>query len=135
MSHNMGLRVSRGFVLKRRKKKILGALRRNLGEVFHDLAGRRESKIVEWHLYDDHVNLCIEIPPKYAVATVVGYMKEKSAIAIARDFMVRKRDFTGENFWARGHFVSTVGLDEEVVLNYIKNQDKEDDRLEQLNME
>ena len=123
------------FIPKRRKKKIFGALRRNLGEIFHDLAGRKEAKIMEGHLHEDHVHMCIEIPPKYAVSTVVGYMKGKSAIAIARNFMGRKRNFTGENFWARGYFVSTVGLDEEVVRNYIKNQEKEDDRLEQLNME
>ena len=123
------------FIPKRRKKKIFGALRRNLGEVFHDLAKRKESRIVEGHLHEDHVHVCIEIPPKYAVSSVVGYLKGKSAIAIARNFMGRKRNFTGENFWARGYFVSTVGLDEEIVRNYIKNQEKEDDRLEQLNLD
>ena len=123
------------FIPKRRKKKIFGVLRRNLGEVFHDLAKRKESRIVEGHLHADHVHICIEIPPKYAVSSVVGYLKGKSAIAIARNFMGRKRNFTGENFWARGYFVSTVGLDEEIVRNYIKKQEKEDDRLEQLNLD
>jgi len=122
------------FIPKRRKKKIFGALRKQLGEVFHDLAKRKELKIEEGHLHDDHVHMCISIPPKYAVSNVVGYIKGKSAIAIARNFMGRKRNFTGENFWARGYFVSTVGLDEDVVRNYIKNQEKEEDRLEQLSM-
>jgi putative transposase len=123
------------FIPKRRKKKIFGDLRRHLGEVFHDLASRKESRIEEGHLHEDHVHMCISIPPKYAVANVVGYIKGKSAIAIARNFMGRKRNFTGENFWARGYFVSTVGLDEDVVRNYIKSQEKEDDRLDQLSMD
>ena len=123
------------FIPKRRKKKIFGALRKHLGEVFHELASRKESKIVEGHLHEDHVHVCISIPTKYVVSSVVGYIKGKSAIAIARNFMGRKRNFTGENFWARGYFVSTVGLDEDVVRKYIRNQEKEDERLEQLNME
>ncbi|MCP4604830.1 MAG: IS200/IS605 family transposase [Proteobacteria bacterium] len=118
------------FIQKRRKKKILGVLRKNLGEVFHELASRKESRIVEGHLHGDHVHMCIEIPPKYAVSSVVGYLKGKSAITIARNFMGRKCNFTGENFWARGYFVSTVGLEEEVVRNYIRKQETEDDRLE-----
>ena len=76
--------------------------------------------------------MCISIPPKFPVSNVVGYLKGKSAITIARTFMGRKRNFTGESFWARGYFVSTVGLDEEIVKNYIRNQEKEDNRVEQL---
>ena len=74
------------------------------------------------------------IPPKFAVSSVVGFMKGKSAISIARNFLGRKRNFTGESFWARGYFVSTVGLDEEVVREYIRDQEKEGQRLEQLNL-
>ncbi len=83
----------------------------------------------------DHVHMCISIPPKYAVSNVVGYIKGKSAISIARNFMGRKRNFSGENFWARGYFVSTVGLDEEIVKRYIREQEKEDERLDQLKFE
>ena len=91
-------------------------------------------EIVEGHLMRDHVHMCLSIPPKYSVSNVVGFMKGKSAIQIARQYMGKKRNFTGENFWARGYFVSTVGLDEEVVKQYIRNQEKEDEHYEQLTL-
>ena len=120
------------FILKRRKKQIYGPIRKHLGEIFHDLAKQKESNIVEGHLQADHVHMCISIPPKLAVSSVVGYIKGKSAISIARTFMGRKRNFAGESFWARGFFVSTVGIDEESVRKYIRDQEKEDERLDQL---
>ena len=120
------------FIPKRRKKVIFGNIRKHLGEVFHELAERKESKIEEGHLRPDHVHMCISIPPKHAVANVIGYIKGKSAIFIARNLMGKKRNFTGESFWARGYFVTTVGLDEETVKQYIRDQEKEDERLEQL---
>ena len=123
------------FIPKRRKKVIFGKLRKQLGATFRDLAGQKECEIVEGHLRTDHVHMCISIPPKDAVSSVVGFIKGKSAIWIARNLMGRKRNFTGENFWARGYFVSTVGLDEEVVREYIRNQEKEEVRLEQLELE
>jgi len=122
------------FIPKRRKSRIFGGLRKHLGEIFHELASRKESKIVEGHLMSDHVHLCISIPPKYAVSNVVGYIKGKSAIQIARQFGGRRRNFTGENFWARGYFVSTAGLDEEMVKAYIRNQEAEDERYEQMKL-
>ena len=122
------------FIPKYRRKRIFGTVRRQLGEVFHELAKQKESRIVEGHLMADHVHICISIPPKYAVSSVVGFIKGKSAISIARNFLGRKRNFTGESFWARGYFVSTVGLDEAMVREYIRKQEKEDQRLEQLNM-
>ena len=122
------------FIPKYRRKRIFGVIRQRLGEVFHELARQKESRIVEGHLMADHVHICISIPPKYAVSSVVGFIKGKSAISIARNLMGRKRNFTGESFWARGYFVSTVGLDEEMVRQYIRDQEKEDQRLEQLNM-
>lgn len=122
------------YIPKRRKKRIFGQLRRHLGEVFHELAEQRDCKIVEGHLMPDHVHMCISIPPKYAVSSVVGYLKGKSAIAIARRFGGRKRNFTGESFWARGYFVSTVGLDEAVVRAYIRNQEQEDERYDQMKL-
>ena len=96
------------WIPKRRRKVLYGKLRKNLGELFHKLASERESRIVEGHLCPDHVHMCIEIPPKYSVAQVVGYIKGKSAIHIARDVEGRARNFVGQSFWARGYFVSTV---------------------------
>ena len=122
------------FIPKRRKKKAFGGLRRHLGEILHELAGHKESKIVEGHLMSDHVHMGISIPPKYAVSNVVGYLKDKSAIQIARRYEGRSRDFTGENFWARGYFVSTVGLDEVMVRAYIRNQEAEDERYDQMKL-
>jgi putative transposase len=105
-----------------------------LGKIFHELANQRESKIVEGHICKDHVHMLIMIPPKYSVAQVVGYLKGKSAIAIARNYIGRSRDFTGQNFWARGYYVSTVGLNEEVIKRYIQEQEAEDKRLDQLGL-
>ena len=112
------------IIPKRRKKRIFGRLRRHLEEIFHELARHKESEIVEGHLLLDHVHMCLGIPPKHAVANVVGYLKAKSAIHIARNFGGRQRNFTGENFWARGYFVSTVGLDEAIVPACIRNQER-----------
>ena len=109
------------FIPKYRKKRLFGEIREYLGELFHDLAGQRECRIEEGHLLLDHVHMLISIPPKYSVSQVVGFIKGKSAIAIARTYMGRKRNFTGQHFWARGYFVSTVGADEEVIRNYIRN--------------
>ena len=122
------------FIPKKRKKKIFGVLRQHLGEIFHELARQQEAQIVEGHLRSDHVHICISIPPKYAVSRVVGYLKGKSAIAIARRFGGRERNFTGEVFWARGYFVSTVGLDEAVVRAYIRRQEQEDERYDQMKL-
>lgn len=101
---------------------------------FHELAQRKGVTIEEGHLMKDHVHMCISIPPKYSVSNVVGYLKGKSAISIAKNFRGRQRNFNGEEFWARGYFVSTVGLDEEMVLNYIRHQEKEDEHRDQLKM-
>ncbi|MDQ3261811.1 MAG: IS200/IS605 family transposase [Pseudomonadota bacterium] len=122
------------FIPKRRKKAIFGALRKHLGEVFRELARHKEAEVVEGHLMPDHVHMCLSIPPKVAVSNVVGYMKGKSAITIARKFMGRARNFTGEVFWARGYFVSTVGLDEDMVRAYIRHQEGEDDRYDQMKL-
>jgi putative transposase len=113
---------------------VFGALRRHLGEMLHELARHKESKIVEGHLMPDHIHMCISIPPKYAVSNVVGYLKGKSAIQIARKYGGRSRNFTGEHFWARGYFVSTVGLDEAMVRAYIRNQEAEDERYDQMKL-
>jgi putative transposase len=122
------------FIPKRRKKAIFGAIRKHLGKVLHELAVQKGCQIVEGHLQPDHVHMCISIPPKHAVSYVVGYIKGKSAISIARRFMGRAKNFTGENFWARGYFVSTVGLDEEMVREYIRHQEEEDEHYDQLKL-
>jgi putative transposase len=122
------------FIPKYRKKTIYGQLRTELGDTFRELATQKESKVEEGHLMRDHVHMMLSVPPKYSISQVVGFMKGKSAIWIARNFMGRQRNFTGQSFWARGYFVSTVGLDEAMIREYIKKQEKEEERLEQLNM-
>ena len=82
----------------------------------------------------DHVHMMISIPPKYAVSQVVGFIKGKSAIHLARVYGERKRNFVGQHFWAQVHFVSTVGRDEKVIRDYIRNQEEEDQRLDQLDL-
>ena len=120
------------FIPKYRKKAIYGGLRRELGEVLRRLAEQRESRVEEGHLLADHVHMMLSIPPKYSVAQVIGYIKGKSAIHIARDFAGRSRNFVGQHFWARGYFVSTLGRDERAIRTYIQQQEREDRRLDQL---
>src|SRR5436190_3890975 len=114
------------FVPKYRKKKLYGEIRRYLGKVFHELARQKECTILEGDKVQDHVHLLIAIPPKYAVSKIAGYIKGKSAIAVARQFGGRKRNFNGESFWARGYAVSTVGCEEEHIRRYIRNQEQLD---------
>jgi len=122
------------WIPKYRRKTLYGELRNKLGEVFHELARQKESKVLEGHLQPDHVHMLILIPPKYSVAQVIGYMKGKSAIHIARTYLGQRKNFSGMHFWARGYFVTTVGADEETVRDYIRNQEKEDRRVEQLTL-
>lgn len=122
------------WIPKCRRKVLYGKVRQHLGEIFRELARQRESVILEGHLCPDHVHVFISIPPKYAVSQVIGYIKGKSAIAIARNFGGRTRNFTGETFWARGYFVSTVGRDEQVIVDYIRRQETEDRRIDQLQL-
>jgi putative transposase len=122
------------FIPKGRRKLLYAELRKHLGEVFRTLAQHKESRIEEGHLMVDHVHMMISIPPKYAVSQVVGYIKGKSAIHLARVYGEKKRNFVGQHFWARGFFVSTVGRDEKVIRNYIRHQEAEDERLEQLGL-
>ena len=122
------------WIPKYRKKSLYQGLRRYLGELLKDLAAQKECKILEGHLVSDHVHILISIPPKYSVSQAVGFIKGKSAIAIARNYMGRRKNFAGQSFWARGYYVSTVGKDEEAVREYIKHQEEEDRRIEQLNL-
>ncbi len=122
------------WIPKYRKKKLFEGLRKELGPVLRELARHKESEILEGRFLQDHVHMLIAIPPKYAVAQVVGYIKGKSAIHIARNYGGRQRNFTGEHFWARGYFVSTVGIDEGVIRQYIRQQEDEDQRIDQLRL-
>jgi len=122
------------FIPERRKKLMFGKLRKHIDEVLHDLANQKGSEILERHLMQDHIHMCISIPPKYSVSHVVVFIKGKSEIAISRQ-LGRKRNFTGESFWARGYFVSTVGLDKEMVRAYIREQEKGDERIDQMKLE
>ena len=123
------------FIPKCRRRTLYEQLRRHLGEVFHNLARQKESTIEEGHLLPDHVHMLIAIPPKYAVSEVIGFIKGKSAIHVARVYGERRRNFTGQHFWARGYFVSTVGRDETVIQAYIRRQEEEDRRLDQLSFD
>ncbi len=120
------------FIPKYRRKVLYGELRKHLGEILRRLARQKECEIEAGHLMPDHVHIMISIPPKYAVSQVMGYLKGKSAIHIARQFGGIRRNFTGQSFWARGYFVSTVGRDEEVIRQYIQHQEIEDRRQDQL---
>ncbi len=122
------------FIPKCRRKVLYKELRRHLGEVFRQLAKQKESQVEEGHLMPDHVHMMIAIPPKHAVSQVIGYIKGKSAIHLARVYGERKRNFVGQHFWARGFYVSTVGRDEEAVRKYIREQEEEDKRLDQMGL-
>jgi putative transposase len=121
------------WIPKYRKKTLYGQLRKELGPVFRQLAFQKETEIVEGGMKVDHVHMLVSIPPKYSVAQVVGYVKGKSAIWVARA-TGRKRNFVGQNFWARGYCVSTIGLDEKTIQEYIRAQEEADKKLDQLRM-
>ena len=122
------------WIPKYRRKALYGELRKYLGPVLRDLAQQREASVEEGHLNLDHVHMLVSIPPKYAVSQVVGFIKGKSAIYIARTYLGRRQNFTGQQFWARGYYVSTVGRDEATIRAYIQKQEAEDQRLDQLEM-
>jgi putative transposase len=114
------------FIPKGRKKELYGRIKAFLKTVFHELANQKGCKIIGGNIVQDHIHMLICIPPKYAVSEVIGYIKGKSAIAIARKFSGRTKNFNGEKFWARGYAVSTVGFEEAKIHAYIKNQEQLD---------
>ena len=122
------------FIPKYRKKALFGKIGRDLGPVLRALAARKDAKVEEGHIMPDHVHMLLSVPPKFSVSQVVGFIKGKSAIHIAQQVDGRKRNFIGQSFWARGYFVSTVGRDEKTIREYIRNQEKEDQRIEQLGL-
>ena len=122
------------FVPKYRKKSIYGVLRKDIGGIFRDLCRQNGIELVEGHAMGDHVHMLLMIPPKYSVSNTIGFLKGKSTIRIFREYLQVKRSFTGRHFWARGYCVSTVGLDEETIRTYIKNQEQEEKRQEQIRL-
>lgn len=122
------------FIPKCRRKVLYGKIRQELRLILRELALQRESEILEGHLCEDHVHMLIRIPPKYSVSQVVGYIKGKSAIRVACDFMGRGRSYKGYHLWARGYFVSTVGADEKVIRSYIRNQERNDQKMDQMKL-
>ena len=122
----MGLQIPCGVYPQKAAKSFFRQARRSLGTIFHLLARQKECQILEGHVMPDHVHMCISIPPKYPVASVIGFLKGKSAIAVAREVCGRERNFTGEHLWARGYAVSTVGFELEQVREYIRGQEEAD---------
>ena len=123
------------FVPKYRRRSIYGSLRRQIGGILRELCRQHGVEIVEGHAMPDHIHLCLSIPPKFSVANTVGFLKGKSAIRIHREFLGQKRNFTGLHFWARGYCVSTIGLDEAKIRAYIRDQEAEEKRQEQLRLQ
>jgi putative transposase len=122
------------FIPKYRRTALYHELRRHLGDVFRSLAEQQECRIEEGHLMADHVHMLLSIPPKYSVAQVVGFIKGKVAIHIARTFMGRRQNYTGHHCWARGDYVSTGGRDEATIREYVRTQEAEDRRLDQMGL-
>ena len=122
------------IVPKYRKKAIFGSLRKQIGKILREICEQGGIEVVEGHGMVDHVHLCLSIPPKYSVATAVGRMKGKSAIRIHREFLGRAQNFTGFHFWAKGYCVSTIGFDEQQVLEYIREQEEHEKTEEKLTL-
>ncbi len=122
------------FVPKYRRKSIYGTLRKEIGGILRELCRQQGVELIEGYAMRDHIHMLLMIPPKYSVANTIGFLKGKSAIRIFREYLQVKRNFTGRHFWARGYCVSTVGLDEQMIRAYIKNQEREEKRQEQLRL-
>ena len=122
------------FVPKYRRRSLYGTLRRQMGGILRELCRQADVELVEGHAMPDHIHLCLSIPPKLSVAHTVGFLKGKSAIRMHREYLGQKRNFTGLHFWAKGYCVSTIGLDEQTIIQYIRHQEAEERRLEQMQL-
>jgi putative transposase len=111
------------WVPKKRRKIIYGKLRQELRTILKRLCEYKGVEVVEGTMCIDHIHVCLAIPPKYSVSTIVGYLKGKSTMIVFEKYSRLKRNFRGHSFWARGYYVSTVGLDEARIRKYIKNQE------------
>jgi putative transposase len=123
------------FIPKYRKKVLFGHIRKRVGQILRQLCEQKPGlELLEGHVMPDHVHMVLSIPPKYAVSSVIGFLKGKSAVWIFREFEGKRRNFGGMHFWAEGYFLTTVGRDEETIRNYVRNQEEEDKRLDQLQL-
>lgn len=114
------------FIPKYRRKEIYGKIRTDIGQILRQLCVYKDVEIIEAHAMSDHIHMMIRIPPKISVSSFMGYLKGKSSLMIFERHANLKYKYGNRNFWAKGYFVSTVGLNDEVVKEYIKNQEKED---------
>ena len=119
------------IVPKYRRKVFFGQWRRKVGEILRQLCRQKELDLVEGNAMPDHVHMVLSIPPKYSVAMTLGYLKGKSAIRIHRELMKTQGTLFGRKFWSRGYCVSTVGLDEQRIRAYVREQEHLDKQLEQ----
>jgi putative transposase len=122
------------FIPKYRKKIMYGKLRRSIGEILRELSRQKGIVLIEGHAMPDHIHICISIPPKFSVSQAIGYLKGKSAVRINRSLLKHRR-MTGLHFWAPGYCVSTIGLDEATIKEYIRNQEKLESDQEVLELE
>ncbi|MCU7918341.1 MAG: IS200/IS605 family transposase [Candidatus Thiodiazotropha sp. (ex Epidulcina cf. delphinae)] len=122
------------FVSKYRRESIYGTLRKGIGGILRELCRQQGVELFEGYAMKAHIHMLLMIPPKFSVANTVGFLKEKSAIRIFRDYLQVRRNFPGRHFWARGYCVSTVGLDEQMIREYIKNQEREEKRQERMRL-
>ena len=113
------------FIPKYRRKVIFGKVRTSVGQILRDLCNQKGIALLEGHAMDDHVHLCLSIPPKYSVAYTIGFLKGKSAVRIHRE-LLNERRMAGLHFWATGYWVNTVGRDERAVREYIREQEETD---------
>jgi len=112
------------IVPKYRKKVLFGRVRREVGKIIRQLCRQKDVELIEGHAMPDHIQLVLSVPPKYSIAMVMGYLKGKSAIHIHRQLQGVKQGFTGKHFWSRGYCVSTIGMDEETIRAYVRNQEE-----------
>jgi putative transposase len=122
------------FVPKYRRKSTCGTLRKEIGRILRELCRQQGVELLEGYAMRDHIHMLLMTPPKFSVANTIGFLKGKSAIRIFRNHLQVRRNFTGRHFWARGYCVSTVGLDEEVIRKYIRDQEREEKRQEQIRL-
>ena len=114
------------FIPKYRRKEIYGQIKSDIGKILRTLCEYKEVEIIEAHAMKDHIHMLVMIPPKLAVSSFMGYLKGKSSLMIFERHANLKYKYGNRNFWAKGYFVSTVGLKDEVVREYIRNQELED---------
>ena len=119
------------IVPKYRRKQMFGRLRRQIGALLRELCRQKDLELLEGKAMPDHIHMLLSVPPKYSIAMTIGYLKGKSAIRINRELMGTKGTLFGRSFWSRGYCVSTVGLDEARIREYIRNQEKLDEQHDQ----